>query len=411
MTWTIEQLWILFERQNHRTEIISVIYRPPSGVTSNFLEDLKKSVDHVQSMKPNAEVIILGDINIDYRPRHTLEYKKMNDFEREYQLKQLISVPTRITPRNSTIIDTIFTDMENISAHGTLDITISGHLPVFVTKQKIKKTIFFSFVEGRSYKMYRKDHLHKLIREDEQWDAFWDPMNDANILWDIMFNIILKASNVLCPFIKMKINSNNPEWFSQEILEEIHYKSDLFYIYKESNSMNDWIAFKEQNKVVKSLIKSGKEEFVKETLTETSGNPRKFWRIINSTTGLGKNKAKDKKIEITNSDVILLKDAEAAELVNNYYINIGPSLANKFPNTWLWDDNIQKNTNFSFEKITEYEISKLVIEIKLSKSSAFPEISTRLFKDAFEILSFELTHLYNICIETGTFPSIWGRAK
>ena len=46
----------------------------------------------------------------------------MKDFEKEYQFKQLISVPIRITPRNSSEIDTIFTDMENIISHGTLDI-------------------------------------------------------------------------------------------------------------------------------------------------------------------------------------------------------------------------------------------------------------------------------------------------
>ena len=54
---------------------------------------------------------------------------------------------------------------------------------------------------------------------------------------------------------------------------------------------------------------------------------------------------------------------------------------------------------------------KLIKDIKLAKSSAYDGISTRLFKDAFEILVLELTHLYNHCINTGTFPTSWGSAE
>ena len=407
----LEQLWILYERPNHRTEVISVIYRPPSGTILNFFDEIRKSVDHIQSMKPNAELTILGDINIDYRLRHSPEYKKVKDLEREYQLKQLISTPTRITPRNSSIIDMIFSDMEYISSSGTLDIAISDHLPIFVEKKKVNYPKNVSFTKGRSYKNYEKEMFQTLICNDMNWTVFWNPGNDANVLWDIMFNIILTAADRMCPFVKMKINNNNPEWFTQEILEEIYLKKELFQKFKESYSSDDWIAFKEQNKLVKLLIKSGKEEFVKETLDETSGNPRKFWRTINNTTGLGKNKAKDISIEIRTTDGETLKDFDAAEHINNYYINIGPSLATKFPNTWQLDDNIRHNESFSFENTNEYEILKLVKDIKLSKSSAYCEISTRLFKDAFEVLTPELVHLYNMCIQAGTFPTLWGYAE
>ena len=162
----LEQLWILYERPNHRTEVISVIYRPPSGTILNFFDEIRKSVDHMQSMKPNAELTILGDINIDYRLRHSPEYKKVKDFEREYQLKQLISTPTRITPRNSSIIDMIFSDMEYISSSGTLDIAISDHLPISVEKKKVNYTKNVSFTKGRSYKNYEKEMFQTLICND-----------------------------------------------------------------------------------------------------------------------------------------------------------------------------------------------------------------------------------------------------
>ena len=407
----LEQLWILLESPNHRTEIVSVIYRPPAGNIDRYFDELRASVDHIQEIKPNAEITILGDINIDYKLRHTPSFNKLKDFEREYQLKQLITTPTRITPRNASLIDMIFTDMENIDAYGTLDVAISDHLPVFVSKKKPKTLKNISYTEGRSYKSYSKDDFQRLVRNDERWNSFWTQGKDPNELWDIIYEIILSAADKICPFVKMKINNNNPEWFSQEILEEIHYKNELFKTYKTSKTNEDWIIFKNQNSRVKSLIKSGKEEFIKETLNENSGNPRKFWRTINNTTGLGKTKIKDTNIIIKTPAGDELKDNDAAEYINNYYVNVGPNLAEKFPNDWTLNDVISGNELFRFSDTTEYEVLKLVKDIKISKSSAISEISTRLFKDAFEIIIIELTHLFNRCIQASIFPRIWGYAE
>ena len=66
------------------------------------------------------------------------------------------------------------------------------------------------------------------------------------------------------------------------------------------------------------------------------------------------------------------------------------------------------NSTFEFDFITEEEVKKLINAIDLSKSSALGDLSTRLLRDAFKCLSLELTHIYNICIDTGVFPKTWG---
>ena len=55
--------------------------------------------------------------------------------------------------------------------------------------------------------------------------------------------------------------------------------------------------------------------------------------------------------------------------------------------------------------------SKLITEICKTKSSAIDDLSTRILKDAFEILSFELTYMYNSCLQHGVFPRTWGLSK
>ena len=61
--------------------------------------------------------------------------------------------------------------------------------------------------------------------------------------------------------------------------------------------------------------------------------------------------------------------------------------------------------------MTEREVKQLIIEICIAKSSAIDELSSRLLKDAFEILSFELTYLFNACLQNSIFPTSWGQSK
>ena len=103
---------------------------------------------------------------------------------------------------------------------------------------------------------------------------------------------------------------------------------------------------------------------------------------------------------------------EAANFLNDFYVNVGPTLAKSHDKEWKKDDcNITVDSSFSFTWISEAEVKRHVKEICISKSSAIDELSTRLLKDAFEIITFELTYVYNSCLQHGIFPETWGLSK
>ena len=52
----------------------------------------------------------------------------------------------------------------------------------------------------------------------------------------------------------------------------------------------------------------------------------------------------------------------------------------------------------------------LVQKINISKSSGITQISSRLLRDSFQILSDKLTHLFNLSIATAVFPDQWKKA-
>ena len=98
--------------------------------------------------------------------------------------------------------------------------------------------------------------------------------------------------------------------------------------------------------------------------------------------------------------------------MNEYYAMAGYNLLNSFNTTWQPNiDMFEEYPGFSFFDITEYEVTKLIKDINISKSSAYCEISSRLFKDAFSVMVRELTFLFNKCLSEGTFPLDWGLAE
>ena len=128
--------------------------------------------------------------------------------------------------------------------------------------------------------------------------------------------------------------------------------------------------------------------------------------------GIGKNKKGKNCTKIIDEDGEIYEDLEAATFLNNFYASVGPTLAQKHKKVWEKEKcKIQTDSSFSFSWVTEREVKNLIKEICLTKSSAIDNLNTRIVKDAFEVLYFELTYMYNSCLQYGIFPEEWGKSK
>ena len=86
--------------------------------------------------------------------------------------------------------------------------------------------------------------------------------------------------------------------------------------------------FQKKKNDAKKLLRNAKEEFLKDKLETLKENPRKFWRVVNEMSGIGKHTIRNagcNKVEDENGTVY--ENMDAAEFMNKYYVNVGPSLA------------------------------------------------------------------------------------
>ena len=290
----------------------------------------------------------------------------------------------------------------------TIKTTISDHEAVYLIKKKIRCKPLYTQIRARTYQNYDKAVFQNDIRNDDQWLSF-SSTSDVNVKWEIFERIIENHADVHCPQKNIKVRTDSPQWFTKELLEEIYHRDRLYKNAKFTNNVADWNLYKKKRNEVKGLLLQAREEYVKGKLEEDKNDPKKIWRSINKLTGFGKNKNKKGLSVIKLESGEILKGIEAANYMNKHYTNAGSNLASKFDDNWdVNDSTIESNGTFSFSFITEQSISKLVSEIKISKSSAMGSLGSRLLRDAFEVCTLELTDLYNRCLDTSDFPDNWG---
>ena len=132
-------------------------YRPDDSPLSSFEEVFKPS--YIQALLLDKPITILGDLNCDGLKKTDTEYKALEKFYTDMNLKQLITKPTRITI-------------------------------VFVKLQVKKPKITPQYITTRSYKKYNADlFVTDLAKETDSLLTIFDQTNvdsKLNILNDTL---------------------------------------------------------------------------------------------------------------------------------------------------------------------------------------------------------------------------------
>ena len=90
----IEMQSVIVNGHNAKKIILLNCYRPPSGKPENAVDAIKNCLYQISNLE-RCEIVILGDLNLDYSDVNSDSYKLLNSIEDEFNLKQIIQ-KTRI---------------------------------------------------------------------------------------------------------------------------------------------------------------------------------------------------------------------------------------------------------------------------------------------------------------------------
>ena len=141
--------------------------------------------------------------------------------------------------------------------------------------------------------------------------------------------------------IEIKYPNNKP-WLSKGLQCCIKHKNKLYYkSIKYRNAYNELKYTTYRNKLKKILIKAEKEHYRK-LLNSNKSNMRKTWNILKTIINKNRKKKVQSQFKIGDNEITKNKNL-ISEKFNNFFTNIGPTLANKIPSQQCTPDHYLHN--------------------------------------------------------------------
>ena len=188
----IETIWSEITLPNSKPFLLCTAYRPPN-VTSAWIDLLEAELSAAQTS--GLELVLMGDINIDFRSCSNNKWLQMIQL---FDLTQMVTDFTRITPSTATIIDHIYTsNPENVVECFVPSYAVSDHFPVCFTRKingKISKTEYTT-TTYRCFRQFNKSSFLSDLKSDlESFAVYNRHVDEALTSWFFYHSASLKQA-------------------------------------------------------------------------------------------------------------------------------------------------------------------------------------------------------------------------
>ena len=413
---------------NDKSLVLGTLYRPPRQNVDDikvFRKELSKLFD---ALKQNKNVVIAGDYNLDLLKIKDNDHIN-NYFETLLAFNYIpkITLPTRLTHHSATLIDNFLTRLTkqfSETTEGILIQRISDHLPYFFALNLFKTekdtAKFMKISKNRSQSLNDFKNYLQNINTDEILDKTM--LTDPNINYLKLNEIITYGISKFYTTRTVRFQKhkhNKCPWVSQGMLISIKYRDKLYKKLKSTQITDpDYIRHKinlqTYNRILKRSIRLAKMKYFNRKFQKYKNDAKKTWVTIKGILNKSKDKRELPSYFMVNNEKIFDR-TKIADKFNQYFVNIGPNLAEKISmpcNVSFKDylDNAVSGT-FEFTPVTQDHIIKVINELKPKTSCGHDGISNKFLKEIKYEIANSLTIIMNQSIAYGQFPDLLKLAK
>ena len=390
---------------NNTNKLITGIYRPPECSLAEFNDEFFNDI-RIPCTKYNA--FFVGDFNVDLgNVTPSQSEVSFYDIFQSMNFTPKITIPTRVTSTNESIIDHCWTNCLEKSQRGVFNIDITDHFPFFIMIPLISKDCRAKFKV--SFRIHSEENLalfRSRIKDISSYFCNEELCNVSNVCEEFLCNLY-SIYNESFP-IKQKWVSQRrylSPWLTDGLLKCIRKKHQLF---KESRNNNTLIsAYKRYRNSLFFIIKNAKKQYYGEKFETVRGNIKDTWRGINS---ILKPKTQFSKgegvVEITAADGSLSSGpANVADAFNSHFVSVGGLLDDEIPASAMDPCDYVKGNETSFMSFptTPYEIMSIIKSCKLKKS-CIDRVPSNILGHVMDILAHPISNIINISFKEGSFP-------
>ena len=317
----------------------------------------------------------------------------------------LINKPTRLCQKSATLIDNIFTNQSDAeSLQGLFFTDITDHLPIFAICNSIQVNNQPQFITKRICSDANvNDFIQRLQTVD--WNRVTQT-DDPQIAYSVFHTELQQAYMQSFPVKTIKLNYRNRKtWLTEGLKKCIKLKNKMYVRNKRFPTRNMNIAYKQYKNKLNSILENAERDHYDKLFDTHKNNIKKSWEIISEIIN-NKSSSKGKKATFHASNGGPLSDGEVADQFNNFFVNVGPTLANKIPNTSVDPLSYIRSVNeesILLNHVTSDEVTDIIKGLRNS-SPGWDEISAKIVKKTYSHFLIPLTYVCNLSITKGCFP-------
>ena len=384
-------------------------YRPPDS-HNHIFEKFESFLEYLDSC--GLDFFILGDLNCDVsRTPHHCHTKRLFSLASNYNMKQFIEKPTRVTANSSSTIDLLFSSNSNrVQFCDVVPITVSDHFMIIASLGKIKPPPSqHKYVTYRDFKKMDSSAFYNDL-DNLSWSAVLSE-TDAEIAYNKLISIYKDVLNVHAPIKRKRIRKKSAPWINEQILTMMKERDASKEKARLTGDPQDWCKYKQLRNRVTAKRRKFKREYVTRTILENTGNSGEIWKLLGKILPSNKKHDSLKSLNINGRDITDSK--EIADYMNDYFANITKKLKDtaQFEKNNLTAASTNCLSEFSFESVTSSHVLKCLNEIPKKKSAGLDGIPTFILKDSASYIIRPLLHIINISLSQGRVPSGWKVAK
>ena len=397
--------------------LFSTIYRSPSQNSEqfeHFIDRLHRSLNVMQRERPHL-IILTGDLNCRSSQWWAQDVEEpegmaLEELIETNNLHQLIDEPTNIRGEAMSCIDLIITDQPNLFLQSGVHSSLDQNCQHQIIYGKINISLPPPPPYKRTVWEYGKANVAKIKADLNavDWKTLFTGLGSEDMA-DIFTNITYSILSENIPNKVIKCNDKDPPWITSELKTAIKRKHRVFKKFLDrGRRQEDWNLVKEVRNETSKMITDAKEKYYQKLghkLSDPNQGAKAYWTVLNRLL----NKKKTLNIPPLLENGIFVTNVQTkANIFNDYFVEqcsaipTGSTLPTFLPKC----DNALEALPIDKEKVL-----KIIRSLDTKKAHGCDEISVSMIKICDQSIVEPLCLIFEQCLATGKYPSIWKKAN
>lgn len=201
--------------------------------------------------------------------------------------------------------------------------------------------------------------------------------------------LFLSVCDKHAPVKTKRTRPTKSPWITTNLKKRMNFRNRLKKKAVKTKDASSWNRSRKVKNKVNQEIKAAKEAYYNNSFNNYAGDQRKTWKTINELTSRKSNKTIINEIQY--QGLKSSNQAEVAELLNTFFIEIGPRLSRNVSNV----DTTYKEFLCGTSK----------------EATGLDSISAKLLRECPDLIAESLTLIFNQSLLTGIFPDEWKSAR